>query len=304
MKIIISGGTGLIGRALAQSLLQDGHDVVVLTRSVEPPKGLPAGIQLEKWDGCTADSWGHLADSADVIVNLAGENLAGGRWNEQRKRAILESRTHSGAAIVVALQRAVTKPRMLIQASAVGYYGPGDAQFLGEGALPGSDFLSQVCQAWEASTQPVETLGVRRVVVRLGVVFDRTAGALPRMLLPFRLFAGGPLGSGRQWLSWVHIEDQVRALRFLMESPDAQGVYNISANPLSNRQFARAVGKVMHRPVFLPVPAFVIRLLLGEMSTVVLDGQHVSAKRLTDLGFEFQFPEAEMALRDLLSRRK
>lgn len=304
MKIIISGGTGLIGRALAQSLLQDGHDVVALTRGVDPLKGLPAGIQTAKWDGCTADGWGHLADGADVIVNLAGANLAGGRWSERRKRVILESRTHAGAAVVAALQQATTKPRLLIQASAVGHYGPSDAQFLGEGALPGSDFLSQVCRAWEASTRPVERLGVRRVVVRLGVVFDSTGGALPRMLLPFKLFAGGPLGSGRQWLSWVHIEDQARALRFLMEAPDAQGIYNISANPLSNRQFAQAVGKVMRRPAFLPVPAFAIRLLLGEMSTVVLDGQHVSAKRLTDLGFEFQFPEAEMALRDLLSRRK
>lgn len=302
MKIIITGGAGLIGRALAEDLAKDGHEAIILSRRPQPGTVLPPGVRLEKWDGRTAQGWGKLADGADAIVNLAGENLSAGRWTAKRKRAIMESRTQSGAAVVQAVQQAVNKPRAVIQSSAVGYYGPSDDKLFSEDAPPADDFLAGVCQAWEASTQPVEALGVRRAVMRSGVVLSTRSGALPRMLLPFRFYAGGPLGSGRQWLSWVHLEDEVRAVRFLIDTPQARGVYNISAEPLTNRQFAKAIGKVMRRPSFFPVPAFIIRLLFGEMSTVVLDGQRVSAQRLSDQGFQFHYPEAEAALRDLLKR--
>jgi uncharacterized protein (TIGR01777 family) len=262
------------------------------------------GIRQEKWDGRTTQGWGHLADGADAIVNLAGVNLSSGRWTVKRKKEILESRTNAGAAVVQAIQQAANKPRLVIQSSAVGYYGPSDIELLNETTPPANDFLARVCQTWEDSTQPVEDLGVRRVVTRSGVVLSTESGALPRMLLPFKFFAGGPLGSGRQWLSWVHLEDEVRALRFLIDNPEAQGPVNISAKPVTNRQFSQTIGKVMRRPAFFPVPAFVIRLLFGEMSTVVLDGQSVSAKRLMDLGFQFSFPEVEVALEDLLDRSK
>jgi len=302
MKIIITGGNGLIGRALAEDLAKDGHEVILLSRRPQPATGLQPSIRLEKWDGRTAQGWGKLADGADAIVNLAGENLSAGRWTARRKQAILESRLNAGAAVVQAIQQAVNKPRVLIQSSAVGYYGPRGSESISEDAASANDFLAGVCQAWEASTQPVEALGVRRVVTRSGVILSTNSITLPRMLLPFRLFAGGPLGSGRQWLSWVHLEDEVRALRFLIETPEARGVFNISAQPLTNRQFAQLAGKVMRRPAFFTVPAFIIRLVFGEMSTVVLEGQRVSSKRLTDLGFQFRFPEAEAALKDFLRR--
>jgi hypothetical protein len=242
-------------------------------------------------------------EGAAAIVNLAGENLSAGRWTPKRKQAVLESRVNAGSAVVEAVRQARNMPRVVIQSSAVGYYGPSGDESLGEDAPSGDDFLASVCRNWEASTQPVEALGVRRVIARTGVVLSAEAGALPRMLLPFKLFAGGPLGSGRQWMSWIHIDDQVRALRFLIETPEAKGAYNLSATPLTNRDFARVTGKVMRRPAFFAVPAPIIRLLFGEMSTVLLDGQRVSAKRLTDLGFKFRFPDAEMALTDLLARR-
>ncbi len=303
MRIIISGGTGLIGSALAGNMARDGYEVILLSRKEQPVEGLAPGILLQKWDGRSAQGWGKFADGADAIVNLAGENLSAGRWTTRRKRMILESRVNAGAAIVEAIQQANDKPRMLIQSSAVGYYGPSETELFSEDDPPAKDFLAGVCQAWEASTQPIEDLGVRRVVVRTGVVLSSKAGALPRMLLPFKFYAGGPLGSGQQWLSWVHVEDEVRALRFLIDTSQARGVFNISAKPATNRQFAQTIGKVMHRPAFFPVPSFIIRLAFGEMSTVVLDGQRVSAKRLSDLGFQFRFSEVEAALRDLLDRK-
>ncbi len=303
MKVIITGGTGLIGRALADDLARDGHEVIILSRSSGLAKGLRPGMRLARWDGHSADGWGPLADGADAIVNLAGENLSAGRWTSQRKRAILESRMNAGSAVVEAVLQARKKPRVLIQSSAVGYYGPAGDELLSENAASGKDFLAGVCQDWEASTQAVETMGVRRVVVRTGVVLSPKSGALPRMLLPFRLFAGGPLGSGRQWMSWIHITDQVRALRFLIETPGARRAFNLSAEPLTNRQFAQVAGKVMRRPAFFTVPSLLVRLAFGEMGTVVLDGQRVSAKRLADLGFKFRFPDTESALTDLLGHR-
>lgn len=302
MKILITGGNGLIGRALAENLARDGHEVIILSRRSLPAESLPRGVTPQQWDGRTAQGWGELAEGADAIVNLAGENLSAGRWTAKRKRVIVESRINAGTAVAQAVQQAADKPRALIQSSAVGYYGPSDGRWIGEETAAAHDFMGRVCQDWEASTETVEALGVRRVVVRSGVVLSTKGGALPRMLLPFKFFAGGPLGSGQQWLSWVHLEDEVRALRFLIENQEARGAFNISAQPLTNRQFASAIGKVMHRPAFIPVPAFIIRLIFGEMSTVVLDGQRVSAKRLTEHGFEFRYPEAEMALRDLLGR--
>ncbi len=303
MKIIITGGTGLIGGALAEDLAMDGHEVIVLSRSSKRPENTSPDIRFVKWDGRTAQGWGHFAEGAGAIVNLAGENVGAGRWNAQRKRAIVESRVNAGAAVVQAIQQAKNKPGVLLQASGVGFYGISDTALFSEDAAPADDFQGRICQDWEASTQPVEELGVRRVVTRSGVVLSVHAGALPRMLLPFKLFVGGPLGSGRQWLSWVHLEDEVRALRFLIENPEARGVFNISAEPVTNRQFARAIGKAMHRPAFIPVPAFVLRFLFGEMSTMILDGQRVSAQRLLDHGFRFHFPDIDSAFKDILSRK-
>ncbi len=300
MKVIITGGTGLIGRALAAELLAAGHEVVVLSRNPRPAQGLPPEVRVERWDGRTAQGWGPLADGADAIVNLAGENIAGGRWTAERKRRIRQSRIDAGQAVVEAVRAAKRKPAVVAQASGIGYYGPHGDEEVTEDFPPGEDFLGRLAVEWEASTAPVESLGVRRVVVRTGVVLSREGGALPRLTLPFRFFLGGPLGSGRQWMPWIHITDEVRAIRFLLEKEDARGPYNLAApRPVINRELARALGRVLGRPAWLPVPAPALKLLLGEMSAVLLTGQRAVPKRLLEEGFRFQWPELETALRNL-----
>lgn len=301
MRVIITGGTGLIGRALAADLAQEGHEVIVLSRNPERAPHMPAGVQAQRWDGRTGEGWAHLADGADVIVNLAGENLAAGRWTAERKQRIRESRLNAGRAVVEAVRAAAQKPRVLIQASAVGYYGPRGDEEIPEDSTPGSDFLAETSVAWEASTAAVEQWGVRRPVIRTGVVLSTHGGALPRMLPPFRLGVGGPLGSGKQWFPWIHIADEVGAIRFLIETEEATGPYNLTApGPVTNAGFARALGRVLRRPAFMPVPAFVLRLLFGEMATVLLDGQRAVPRRLLEAGYRFRFTDIEDALRDLL----
>jgi uncharacterized protein (TIGR01777 family) len=302
MHILITGGTGAIGLRLVQHLIQHGHLVTVVSRQPFKPASLPAKISFAQWDGKTATGWGHLVEEVDAIVNLAGAGLADSRWTEERKKEIMDSRVNPGQAIVEAIDAATKKPQVLIQASAVGYYGPHQDGPLTESNSAGDDFLAEVCKAWEASSEPVESMGVRRVVIRSGVVLDIGGGALPRMLLPFRLFGGGPIGSGRQWFSWIHYHDEVAGIRFLIEQESASGVVNLTApNPLQNRDFAEVVGKVMKRPAFVPAPGFVFTLAFGEMSTVLLDGQQTLPERLQALGYEFKFPEAKEALADILS---
>lgn len=306
MRIIITGGTGLIGSALASSLAQDGHDVIALSRT--PSRyPFPSGVRGEGWDGRSAKGWGVLADGADAIVNLAGASVAGEgalpqRWTPERKQLIHDSRVQAGQAVLEAIEAATQKPRVLIQSSAVGFYGPRGDEILTEDSRAGNDFLAQVTIDWEASTAVVPTLGVRNVIIRTGVVLSPTGGALPSMMLPFKLFAGGPLGSGKQWVPWIHLVDEVRAIRFLLEHESANGVFNLTApNPLTNRELSQILGKVMKRPSFMPTPAFAFNLLFGEVATIVLDGQRALPKRLEALGFTFQFPQVQAALMDLLS---
>jgi uncharacterized protein (TIGR01777 family) len=300
MRIIITGGTGLIGRALSTDLIEDGYEVILLSRRPERATGLPAQARVERWNARTADGWAPLADGAGAIVNLAGATIAR-LWTAQHKRRIRESRLNAGRAVVQAIERATVKPRVLIQASGVGYYGPHGDEEITEEAPPGEDFLGQLAVEWEACTAPAETMGVRRAIIRSGAVLSTEGGALPPMLLQYRLFAGGPLGNGRQWLPWIHMADEVRAIRFLIDTEMASGPFNlVSPNSLTNAAFGRVLGHVMRRPSFIPVPAFALRLLAGEMSTVLLDGQRAVPRRLLDLGFTFRFPDAEAALSDLL----
>jgi len=309
MRIVITGGTGLIGKALAESLAADQHDVIVLSRSPEK-SSVPVSVRVERWDGRTASGWGMLVDGADAVVNLAGESIGGEnmvalvtkRWTPERKQLIRSSRVNAGMAVQQAIEAAKQKPGVLIQASAVGYYGVRGDEEITENTLAGDDALAKICLDWEATTANVEEMGVRRAVIRTaGVVMSTRGGALPFMLLPFKLFAGGPLGSGKQWFSWVHIQDQVRAIRFLIDDPDARGAFNVCApNPLTNADLSRVIGRVMRRPSLMPTPAFAMRLLLGEKATLVLDGQRQMPKRLQQMGFQFRFPDMESALRDLL----
>ncbi|MHB1161827.1 MAG: TIGR01777 family oxidoreductase, partial [Chloroflexota bacterium] len=263
----------------------------------------PRGVRAERWDARTAAGWGQLADGADAIVNLAGESLAGGPWTEERKSRILQSRLNAGRAVLEAVEAAVQKPRVVVQASAVGYYGPRGDEEVTEETPPGGDFLARVCVEWEASTAPVEDMGVRRAVIRSSIVLSTRGGALPRLMMPYRLFVGGPLGSGRQWYSWIHIADEVAAIRFLLENESARGPFNLAApNPVTNARFSRQLGRALGRPSLVRTPAFALRLLLGEMATTVLEGQRVVPRRLQALGFAFRFPDLEAALRDLINR--
>lgn len=304
MRVIISGGTGLIGSALAKNLAEE-YEVIVLSRNPDKYQ-FPPGVQGQRWDGKTADSWGHLADGAYAIINLAGESIAGtgflpARWTPERKRRIRQSRINVGRAMVEAIEAAAEKPSVLVQASAVGYYGPRGDEKLTADAPPGEDFLAEVCVMWESVTNPVEEMGVRRVITRTGVVLSMEDGALPRLVFPYKLFVGGPLGSGDQWVPWIHLEDEVQAIRFLLEREEARGAFNLTApNPVRNRELGQRIGEALGRPSYFPVPAFALRLVLGEISTTVLDGQRAVPRRLQEMGFEFKYVEVIAALDDLL----
>ena len=300
MKLVIAGGTGLIGTALSADLAADGHDVVVLSRQPEAASP-PQGVVVAGWDARSAYGWKHLADGADAVVNLAGESLSR-RWTADRKHRIRDSRLNAGRAVVEAIDSARQRPKVLVQASGIGYYGPCSSERVTESSPAGSDFLGRLAVEWEDSTAAVDSLGVRRVIIRTGAVLSTAGGVLPRLLTPFRLFVGGPLAGGRQWFPWIHMIDQVRAIRHLLDDRDASGAFNLVApESLTNAQFVRILGRVLRRPSLLPVPAFALRLALGEMSSVVIDGQRAVPRRLKQVGFEFRFPDAEQALTDLLS---
>jgi len=302
MLVMITGGTGMVGTALAKSLTTDGHEVIALSRSPEKNQNIP-GLRYVKWDACTAEGWGHLADGADVIVNLAGVNLSSGRWTPDKKRIIIDSRRNAGQAVVEAVGAAVQKPRLVIQASGLNYYGVKETGIITEASPKGDDFLADVCEIWESATAPVEAMGVRRVITRSAAVLNRKAGALPRMAMPYYFFVGGPVASGKQWFSWVHLADVVGVMRFLIENESAIGAFNLtSPYPVQNRKFSKTLGKVLRRPSLIPVPAFALKILFGEMSTIVLDGQQAVPKRLHEMGYKFKYPNIESALREIYGR--
>lgn len=305
MRIIITGGTGMIGSRLVATLAEAGHEVIVLSRS--PQKySFPDGARGEKWDAKTSSGWGHLADGADAIINLAGENIAGDglvpdRWTAEKKRRIRESRLNVGEAVMEAIDRAAQKPAVLIQSSGIDYYGDSGDQIVTEDSPAGDTFLAQVCVDWEDSTAEAETQGVRRVVLRTGVVFSMEGGALPITVLPFRFFAGGTLGNGRQWLPWIHIDDVVAAIVYLLEHESASGPINlVSPNPVQNKELAKAIGEVLKRPSFMPAPAFAMRLALGETADLVLHSHRVLPQKLQALSYPFRYTDVRVALRDLL----
>ncbi len=302
MRIIITGGTGLIGQPLSKALVAEGHEVIVLSRTPDKVKNAPAGVKLQKWDGKSAEGWGKLADGAGAIVNLAGAGIADKRWSQQRKQEIRQSRIDAGKAVMEAITAATTKPGVLIQSSAVGYYGTqtGDAQVT-ESFSPSGDFLSKVCFDWEVSTAPVSKQGVRRAVIRTGVVLSNAGGAFPKQVMPFKFFAGGPVGSGRQWYPWIHIDDEVRAIQFLIANEKAEGPFNLSApNPVTNKEFGKLIGEVLGRPSFMPAPGFAMQTVFGEMAVILLEGQRAVPQRLLELGFKFKYETALAALKDLL----
>jgi len=263
---------------------------------------VPAGAQAVGWDGKTTAGWGEWMSQTDAVVNLVGERLSKWPWTKRRRRRFWDSRVDGGHALVDAIRTASPRPRVLIQASGVNYYGPRDLRPVAEADSAGDDYLADLCKAWESSTQPVEELGVRRVVIRSAIVLSAHDGILPIMMFPIKLFIGGRLGSGQQGLPWIHLEDEVAAIRFLLENQNASGTFNLTAPvPVSSAEFLRVLAKTLRRPYWLPAPAFALRLVLGGMATLVLDGMYLLPKRLQELGFRFHFETAEAALNDLLA---
>ncbi len=258
------------------------------------------GVKAAGWDGVSATGWQELADGAGAIVNLAGESLATWPWTAERKAQIRSSRMRAGQAVVEAVREARVKPGVVIQASGIGCYGPSDDHEVNESAPYGTDYLSNVCVDWEASTRPVEEMGVRRAVLRTGIVLTTQGGALEPLLLTTRWFVGGPLGNGKQWWPWIQIEDQIGAILFLIKQNSASGAFNLVApNPVRMGEFGRTLANVLDRPYWLPAPAFALKLVLGEMSTVVLDGQRAVPDRLLQAGYRFKFEKLHSALVNL-----
>jgi hypothetical protein len=301
MRVLITGGSGFIGRALGASLTEDSHEVIALSRRPDAVGGLPAGMRAVGWDGRSSAGWADQVEGTQIIVNLAGESLSHWPWTAERKRRFLDSRVNAGRAVAEAVRKVRARPHVVIQSSGVGYYGPRGTEEIPEDTAPGQDFLARLAVEWEASSVEVEALGVRRAIIRTGLPLSLRGGVFPLMRLPFLFMVGGPLGSGRQGIPWIHLEDHVRAIRFLIDRPDAHGAFNLAApQPCTNRQFARTLGQVMHRPSIVPVPGFAMRLMLGEMAGLILTGQRAIPARLAEMGFAFKFADLEQALRDVL----
>jgi len=301
VQVLIAGGSGYIERALTKHLLDQRHGVVVLSRNPQNT-ALPSSTVVAGWDGVSPQGWGHMVETTDAIVNLTGENLAGRRWTPARLEKIIASRLDPGRALIEAIVKAAHKPTVFFQASAVGYYGKLDDQIVTEDSPPGQDALAKIVVNWEDSIAPAEELGVRVVVGRSGLVLSRQSLALKPLIFQYKYFAGGPLGDGKQWWSWITLDDEVRAIQYLLEKGDAHGAYNLTApEPLTMRNFGCVLASVLRRPFWLPTPAFALRMIFGEMSTVLLDGQRAIPKRLLDLGFTFQYPKLRPAVEKILS---
>ena len=304
MKVVITGGTGFIGTALTSVLLERGDKVTLVTRSpVVAQQSWDGRIEARLWNGRDPGPWVMAVNGADAVINLAGESVAGGRWSAARKLELIKSRIDSTRAVVKALEAATERPPVLVCASAVGYYGANPKGDCPESAAQGSDFLAALCGQWEREAAAADKLEVRVVMARIGVVLGKTGGALAKMLTPFKLGLGGPLGSGRQPFPWIHLDDAVGAILRSIDDVKLAGPVNVVApEAATNAKFTKALGRALHRPAFLPAPAFALRLALGEMSTLLLDGQKAIPKRLLDAGYVFKHPSVEGALASLLAR--
>lgn len=292
MKLLITGGTGFIGAPLCRALVQHGHELVVLTRQAN--RSPTPGIRFLSWQG---SEWQRAIQDADGVINLAGESLAAKRWSPSQKARIQESRLQTTQRLVDAIAADSRRPSVLVNASAIGFYGAHDDEELTETAPPGCGFLAQLCQAWEAAAQRAEPLGVRVVRLRIGLVLGPGGGALAKMVPPFRCFIGGPLGSGRQWVSWIHREDLIGLIEWALTTPGLSGALNATAPaPVTMRALCRELGAVLHRPSWAPVPAIVLRLLLGEMADLLLTGQRVISQVALRRGYRFLHPSLRDAL--------
>ncbi len=305
MQIVMTGGTGFIGRSLCASLRQEGHRVILLSRKREEAQRLCGStVTTVEWNGREAGTWEHCLEGTDAVINLAGAPIADGRWTEARKQHLLESRVLSTRLLVEALSRSSSKPRTLVSASGIGYYGASDDRVLDESAARGQGFLPDLCLAWEAEALRAAGCGVRVVTLRTGMVLERDGGALPKMLLPFQLFIGGPIMPGSQWVSWIHRDDHIGLTKWILKTPGVSGPVNaVSPEAVTMNRFCEALGRVLHRPSWLPVPGFALSLALGELGTLMTTGQRVNPAKALSGGYVFRYPTLEPGLQAIVTKR-
>jgi uncharacterized protein (TIGR01777 family) len=298
MRILVAGGTGFIGAALIQELSHSGHTVVALVRNMAASEGMfPPGTERALWDGRSQGAWRDHVATVDAVFNFSGASIGGGRWNQRRKKLIVESRVAPTRTLVDAMRASAHRPRVFINASAVGYYGVAGDDIVTEDSSPANDFLARTCQLWEAEALAASPLGVRVVLPRLGVVLAKGGGVLERLVVPFKLFVGGPLGTGRQWYPWVHRDDLLSALSYLLHHEGFEGGVNVvSPETVTMSTFARELGAALGRPSGITVPSFVLRAAFGEMAGIILEGRRIIPARLLAAGFAFKYPTLRAAL--------
>lgn len=302
MKILVAGGTGFIGKPLLAQLNQEGYEIVLLTRNKSSvPPSLQKIAAAESWDAKSPAPWEKEMDDAEAVINLVGEPIANKRWSASQKEKLVKSRIEAARALIHAMQNAPRKPKVFINASAVGYYGNVAEGELTEDCPKGEGFLADTCGEWEGEAQKARELGVRTVLLRIGIVLDQRGGALAKMLFPFQCFMGGPLGSGKQWVSWIYIQDVIGIILFALKNESLSGPVNaVSPAPVRMKEFCAELGKAIHRPSWIPVPAFILKILLGEMSEMLLGGQKVIPQKLLNSGYPFGFSKLDQAFQAAL----
>lgn len=302
MKIVMTGSTGFIGRALCAVLIQGGHRITVLTRhtgQIHHRPDLP--VQAVEWNARDSGPWEQVLEGVDAVINLAGAPIADARWTDARKQLITDSRVLTTRLLVRALSRWSSKPATFISASGIGYYGACDDRVLDEGAARGEGFLADLCLAWESEALRAAEFGARVVTLRTGMVLEQDGGALPKMLLPFRLFAGGPIMPGSQWVSWIHRRDHIGLIQWALTTPTVSGPINaVAPEPVTMKTFCEVLGRVLHRPSWFPVPRIALNVLLGELGTLMTTGQRVIPAKAMAGGYRFQYPMLEPALKAIL----
>ncbi len=306
MRVFVTGGTGLVGKRLVKHLRDRGDTVVVLSRRPSAAREMfGAGIEVVDGDPMKTGPWMEAVGPCDGVIHLAGENIFSRRWNAALKQLLVDSRIQSTANVVQAIGKAPNRPdgtpKVLVNASAIGWYGPRGDEELTEDTPPGDDFMAVLCVDWEKQAREAEKFGVRVAMVRVGIVLDKEGGALAKLLTPFKLCVGGPVGSGRQYMSWIHHADMVGIFVFALDTPAAIGPINGTApNPVTNKQFGKALGRALHRPAFMWTPGFMLRLMLGQVAQIITTGQRVIPKRTMALGYQYRFPNIDEALIDIL----